>query len=164
MAAHTTIVRDAIKTKIEGVRDQVGSPYVYTDFQVEAVHIPIMKAADPAAQLGKLFLVGLTSNDLGQLSRPSNTVNGPISKRQIYINVGFVVPNVSPDAISQIDMFIELCEQFRDTCRKLQLQSYAWDKNVAMSFDEATPYNYTGLRETRCFESYFTAHYTVVLQ
>jgi hypothetical protein len=157
MSGHIKNVRTLINTAITARK--AASGFVYNGFSIENSHVPTAKQAEASSKAGIVFLVGLISNDLGQLSRK----RPPPSLREIYLNVGFIRSDVDPQDIDLVDDMIELGEQLRDTCRAIDNEIYAWKKNVAMSFDEGTPYNYVGLREIRSFEAYFTAHYIVTL-
>ena len=155
MTAMLVTLAEAVETAINTAKS--GTGLVYTTFQVQRTWLPQHRLVELATTTGKVWIVGLASDDEGDLSRTN------MARKELPIQVAVQRAVEDPTSVAGrdlIDNMIELEEQIRDICRKdVKLEGYSWFKTEALKDENKTPYSFVSLREGSVFESYFTAFY-----
>lgn len=150
MASDMETLRNAVYVAI--LAKKTANLYALNGFTVEESYMPRAAIKSFPAE-GKVYIVGLNGDDSPNRSRTN------LSLREVPIQVGLQKMADYSDMASMNDL-VQVVEELRDTCRKLQLDEFQWMRNEALRDDNGTPYSFVALREHTLFEAYFTAYYS----
>jgi hypothetical protein len=157
--ARAVLLRKAIRQAIE--EEALGGGYCVSGFLIGESYRPFTDLENAPAN-GKVWLLGMAS-DQDVITRPP--VN--CAEEIIPITVGYqklLAGNPTDDAVTQvIDGLVLFYEQLQSTCRNLNLQFHAWQRNESLKDPSGVPYSFTGLRNANVFESYFVALYKLTI-
>lgn len=160
MASKLVTIRDLIKSTVDA-RKVLMAPnnFIINDFTTETAWVPFKKVEDlPTA--GHLTLVGMAT-DLSPKENRSNLCQWILSVQLAYQ----VVCNATD--VAQIDKYVELMEQIRETCRKQVATAknveFSWMRDEVYKDENGTPYMFVTLRDNSVFECYVTIFYGTVL-
>lgn len=160
MASMLATLRDGLETAINAAKPT----YVVTNFTLEAAWVPRETLEGLATDFpnGKVYIIGMAADD-----EPNQTRTN-LCKKTLPVSIGIQkVINENPESVAgktAIDLYVELEEQIRETCRKHDPDNFSWLRTESLKDEDGTPFSFMGLREANIFEAYFTAYFVRVLQ
>lgn len=145
--------RKAVHDRIKSFRD--AGKYAINGFEIEETYFPFQKLTDvPPA--GKVWVIGLASDDV-----PFSRANS--YTKEIPIQVGLQKLISDPRKTAEIDSYITLEQQLRETVFGMDDQRFTLLRIESLKDQNDTPFAFMGLREQHTFEAYFTAFFSTQL-
>jgi hypothetical protein len=157
MASGLKTLRDGIETLFNDKKAL--NQFVYNDFEVEGTFLPL-ESLQNYAEKGKVWIIGLDSDDGPNLSRSNLTT------REVPLQIA-LQRQAKPNDKDLLDTMVELNEQLRSAIINYyngDNTEFSWMRNVSMKDPTGTPYAYALLKDKGYFHAYFTSFFQYVLQ